>query len=128
MSSRVDDLEPITREMCLAFLDDVKDAGLDVRVTQTLRTMDQQAALYAQGRTLPGPIVTKAMPGQSAHSWGCAFDVCFGGPEPFSDKHPWAQIGAIGKSVGLAWGGDFKSITDRPHFERPDWRTVAEAA
>ncbi|CAH2213223.1 M15 family metallopeptidase [Tepidibacter aestuarii] len=25
-------------------------------------------------------------------------------------------MGAIGKSIGLEWGGDFKSIKDRPHF------------
>ena len=128
MSSRVEDLEPITREMCLAFLDDVKDSGHNIRVTHTLRTMDEQAHLYAKGRTLGGSIVTNAKPGDSPHNWGCAFDICFAGLEPFSDQHPWQGVGAIGKSCGLVWGGDFKSIVDRPHFERPDWRVVREAA
>ncbi len=28
----------------------------------------------------------------------------------------------MGKSLGLSWGGDWKSIQDEPHFElRPDW-------
>src|SRR5579864_7089095 len=49
--------------------------GVQVEVCQGLRTWPQQAALYAQGRTTPGPIVTKAKPEQSWHTFGCAFDV-----------------------------------------------------
>ena len=128
MSVRLDDLEPITRQMARKFLDDSLTAGLLLKVTQTLRTMEEQSALYARGRSLPGPIVTHAQAGQSAHNWGCAFDVCFDGPEPYSEKHPWDTMGGIGKSVGLVWGGDFKNIVDRPHFERSDWRSVREAA
>ena len=38
------------------------------------RTMEEQAGLYAKGRTKPGKIVTKAKPGQSYHNYGLAFD------------------------------------------------------
>lgn len=38
------------------------------------RTMEEQAALYAIGRTSPGKIVTKARPGESYHNHGLAFD------------------------------------------------------
>lgn len=29
----------------------------------------------------------------------------------------WQRMGAIGKSFGLAWGGDWKDTRDCPHFE-----------
>jgi D-alanyl-D-alanine carboxypeptidase len=45
-----------------------------VRIVQSLRTFDEQAKLYAQGRTTTGPIVTNAKPGQSLHNYGVA---CF---------------------------------------------------
>ena len=38
------------------------------------RTMEEQAGLYAKGRTKPGKIVIKAKPGQSYHNYGLAFD------------------------------------------------------
>jgi len=28
-------------------------------------------------------------------------------------------VGAIGKSVGLEWGGDWTRLPDRPHFQLP---------
>ena len=79
MSSRIEDLEPQTQALCLAFLQDCEEAGISLRVTHTMRTMDEQAKLYAQGRTLPGAVVTRARPGQSPHNYGMAFDVCFAG-------------------------------------------------
>ena len=30
-------------------------------------------------------------------------------------------MGAIGVSIGLEWGGNWKSIVDKPHFQLPDW-------
>ena len=35
------------------------------------------------------------------------------------------QVGAIAKSVGLGWGGDWTSIKDRPHLYLPDWGSTA---
>ena len=29
----------------------------------------------------------------------------------------WARIGAIGLTIGFRWGGEFRLIKDRPHFE-----------
>jgi hypothetical protein len=42
------------------------------RITDTLRTFQEQEMLYANGRTKPGKIVTKAKPGQSYHNYGLA--------------------------------------------------------
>lgn len=132
MSARIEDLEPITRAMCEKFM--AKAAGIArVRVTHTLRTMDEQAHLYAQGRTLPGPIVTKAKPGQSAHNYGMAFDICFVGAVPYPEATDprWHALGILGEELGLSWGGPNgkgdRFTFDRPHFERAGWREAARA-
>lgn len=126
MSSKLEDLEPITRGMCQRWLEDVTLAGLAVRITHTLRTLDEQAHLYAKGRTLPGPIVTNARPGQSAHNHGMAFDFCFAGAMPYPPPEDirWNQAGEIGEKLGLEWGGRWKTLQDRPHFQRPRWREL----
>ena len=134
MSARIEDLEPQTQAMCLALLQDCEDEGIALRVTHTLRTMDEQAKLYAQGRTLPGPVVTRAKPGQSPHNYGMAFDVCFAGKTPYpKETDPrWLKIGQIGEGLGLNWGGPNgkgdRFTFDRPHFERKDWRQAAALA
>ena len=130
MSRDVNALADAIRPLCLQFLDRCTAQGFPVFVTQTRRTMDEQAALYAQGRTTPGKVVTNAKPGTSAHNFGLAFDIAWrtaeGGvtwdaPEPDG----WEMVGAIGTDLGLVWGGDFSRFPDRPHFEMAGWRTVA---
>lgn len=95
--------------------------GIRLRITSTFRTRDEQAQLYAQGRTTPGSIVTNAPPGTSRHESGRAFDVVplnvEGQPEWGSPQ--WERVGAMGRSLGLEWGGDWKTFKDRPHFQLP---------
>ena len=134
MSARIEDLEPVTRAMCEKFMAETLMKGIALRVTHTLRTMDEQARLYAQGRTLPGPIVTRAKAGQSPHNFGMAFDVCFVGRQPYPPETDprWLQIGRLGEALGLSWGGPNgkgdRFTFDRPHFERPDWKLAKEGA
>ena len=45
------------------------------RFAYTLRTFKEQNAIYAQGRTTPGSIVTYAKGGQSYHNYGMAIDI-----------------------------------------------------
>lgn len=82
--------------------------------------MDQQQLLYNQGRTSPGSVVTNAPPGDSYHNFGLAFDAVPRAYKALPGWNPsgeyWQRIGAIGKSLGLTWGGDF-STQDKPHFE-----------
>ena len=49
--------------------------GVTIEVISGLRSWAQQAALFAQGRTKPGRIVTKARPGSSWHNYGLAIDL-----------------------------------------------------
>ena len=96
-----------------------KAAGLNVLITETYRTKQEQDTLYAQGRTTPGNIVTNAKYPKSPHCWGVAFDFCRNvrGREYDDSDGFFRKCGDIGKSLGLAWGGDFRSIVDKPHLE-----------
>jgi peptidoglycan L-alanyl-D-glutamate endopeptidase CwlK len=94
--------------------------GIEIRVTQGLRTWAEQAALYAQGRTAPGSVVTNAQPGYSWHNFGLAVDVApFDGgvPEWNTSQPAWGRIIAIGESLGLFSGDEFHAIKDEPHFQ-----------
>jgi len=109
-------------------------AGIAVLVTQGLRTWEEQDALYAKGRTVPPIgkkyIVTKAKGGQSYHNFGLAFDIVVLdslGKADWDTNHPgWKKAGDLGKSVGLEWGGDWKSFKDLPHFQYTGGLTLEE--
>ena len=103
-------------------IDNLAKAGMQVEVVQGLRTVAEQDALFAQGRTKPGKVVTNARGGQSNHNYGIAVDVV-----PFADGKPnwdapnsiWIAIGGEAEKVGLEWGGNWKKFLDRPHIQLP---------
>jgi peptidoglycan L-alanyl-D-glutamate endopeptidase CwlK len=101
-----------------------------VLVTQGLRTYAEQDALYAEGRTAPGKIVTNARGGQSNHNFGTAYDVvpidANGQPIWNTSDSAWSTIETIGKGLGLEWGGDFTSIHDIPHWQLTGGVSLAE--
>lgn len=92
-----------------------------LRVTQGLRTWSEQAALYAQGRTAPGKIVTNAAPGHSWHNFGLACDVApmnQAGQPDWNTSHPvWQRIVYLGTSLGLESGAQWRTFPDWPHFQ-----------
>lgn len=109
----------------IQLVEECRKQGLLVSIGDTLRTVAEQDELYAQGRTKPGNIVTNS-PGSSYssyHMWGTAFDIYRNdGKGSYNDTDDFfGKAGAIGKGIGLEWGGDWKSIIDRPHFQLPDW-------
>lgn len=124
-------LDPSIQSMARELLQRAANVGIDLVVTQGLRTNAEQQALYDQGRTTEGPIVTNAPPGSSWHNFGLAFDVAVLSPEGKAtwpnDSALWDRIGQLGKASGLTWGGDFASIKDRPHFEYHPGVTLADA-
>lgn len=81
-------------------------------------TPAEQQALFASGAK-----VTNAPALLSYHNYGLAFDVV---PEDYialPNWNPmgplWSQVGAIGESLGLEWGGRW-SKPDEPHFQIPE--------
>jgi len=88
-------------------------------LTCTFRSNEEQAKLYAQGRTTPGAKVTNAKPGQSKHNVfpSNAFDIAF----IIAGKLDWnpdlfKKFSDIVKPMGVKWGGDWR-MKDLPHFE-----------
>ncbi|MFD2609564.1 phage tail tape measure protein [Deinococcus taklimakanensis] len=87
--------------------------GLQPFINEGARTMERQAALYAQGRTTPGNIVTNAKPGQSLHNYGVAADIYWRDPKTgkivsFTDPRALEAAKALGQLAnknGLLWGG-----------------------
>ena len=136
-SRSLDDLHPRVNVMAEALLARCAAAGIPLTVSYTLRSMERQAELYAQGRTAPGPIVTRARPGYSFHNYGLALDVVptellalprWGDtPEHHARTDQlWRQVGVIGIALGFRWGGAFSRIRDRPHFEWSGGLTLAD--
>lgn len=118
-SRKLEDLTPRMQVLCKSFIASCKKQGIDVLITSTYRDNESQDALYAQGRTKPGSKVTNAKAGQSVHNWREAFDACVlkDGKPDWNDIAKYNQIGAIGKALGLEWGGDWVSFKDLPHFQ-----------
>lgn len=113
-------LHPDFREPALRAFGRADQRGLKITITSSLRTYAEQEELYAQGRTKPGDVVTKARPGYSYHNFGLAFDfaVIKDGRLLWDEKHPhWTEFVRIAKAEGLAWGGDWQSFRDYPHVE-----------
>ena len=99
---------------------DVLAPQLSLQVTQGLRTVAEQDALYAQGRTTPGAIVTKATGYQSAHVYGYAVDlvpedITPGVPDWDAGNPAWVKMLACGLACGLAEGAGWEH-KDNPHF------------
>lgn len=126
-SRKIEDLHPHVASLCRKFIEQCKEAGVEVLVTSTYRDHESQNALYAQGRTAPGKIVTKAKGGQSFHNHKVAFDVVplVNGKAIWNDEGLWRKIGQIGQEVGLEWGGNWK-FQDKPHFQYTGGLTLAD--
>lgn len=66
-SRNIMDLHPKVQVMANAMVQACNKAGFDILITSTYRDAESQNALYAQGRTTKGSIVTNAKAGQSWH-------------------------------------------------------------
>lgn len=111
-----------------------------VRITQGLRTFQEQNNLYALGRTKPGKKVTQAKAGQSVHNYGFAVDICLviNGETASWDTAKdwdndtiadWYECVKIFAKFGWDWGGNWKTFKDLPHFEKKDfsnWKKLSK--
>ena len=118
-------LHPDLQEKVYQLIALCEKKGLKIGIGECLRTVAEQDALYAQGRTKPGNRVTNARGStySSQHQWGIAFDFyrndgtgAFNMADGFFDK-----VGALAGSIGLGWGGNWKSPVDKPHLYLPWW-------
>jgi peptidoglycan hydrolase-like protein with peptidoglycan-binding domain len=125
---RLEGLQPGMRKLAEQAFEKAAAQNVDVFVVSALRTYEEQQRLYAQGRETAGSIVTNAKPGESYHNFGLAFDfaVVKNGRAVWDQNHPdWKAFVAIGKGLGLDWGGDWRTFKDYPHLQQGDAPTLA---
>jgi peptidoglycan L-alanyl-D-glutamate endopeptidase CwlK len=135
---RVESLHPAIREEVKDLIikaEKLISSNRAVRIVQGLRTFEEQQALYDQGRTKPGPIVTNAKPGSSYHQYGLAIDFAIlvdkdgnGTYDELSwdikmdnDKDgtaDWLEVVKVFEEAGYVWGGKWTSIKDYPHLQK----------
>lgn len=107
------------------------ELGFGMMVTEGLRSDARQAALYAQGRTTPGKIVTNAdgVNDKSKHQkqedgWGHAVDSAFlddpttAKVETYDENMPWELYALAAEKLGLTAGYRWRSPHDPPHVEK----------
>lgn len=124
-------LHPVFRERLVLLSEALARRGMQAMITDGLRTVAEQDALFAQGRTKPGPKVTNARGGQSNHNYGLAVDmypvingkifvdVPKGASVEFRRTFNAIQdaIGEESERLGLFWGARFHGISDTPHVQ-----------
>lgn len=133
MARDIAQLHPKLQEKAEELVKLCKKNGITIKIGECFRSVKEQNDLYAQGRTKPGSIVTnaKGTSYSSQHQWGIAFDffldMDIDGDGKKSDdafnnkKKTFNKVGKLAKSIGLGWGGDWKSPVDMPHVYLPDW-------
>ncbi len=119
-------VHPVLAAKVNAAADALAARGIYFRVAQAMRSYAAQDALFAQGRTAPGEIVTNARGGYSNHNFGCAVDcypflvACTGQLDWNAESPLFEAMVAALKAEGLAWGGDWETLKDYPHFQLAD--------
>ena len=135
---RIKLLHPKLKDEALEIYEEICEAlkgRAECRFSFTLRTFAEQNDLFAQGRTKPGAIVTRAKGGQSWHNYGLAVDIVLivGGKASWDIKtdfdkdgrSDWMEVVDIFKRYGWEWGGDWKFF-DAPHFQKTFGMSINE--
>lgn len=124
--ARLQSLVPELQEAVRKAAGILEAEGIVFRIVQGFRTWAEQDALYAQGRTAPGAVVTRARGGQSAHNFGIAVDctpdltgTMEDGFQPnWNASDPsWVRMEDVMESCGLSAGAKWRTFPDNPHFE-----------
>ncbi len=113
-------LAPAMREAVAAAEAACAAAKLPVLRFETFRSRLRQEWLFAQGRTVVPPtrIVTKASSAiRSWHGDGLAVDFIHPQLHWKAPEQWWRDVAAIIVPCGLAWGGDWPTLPDVPHYQ-----------
>lgn len=123
-------MNPVVKESALELIKRAYKEGIYVQISSGFRSFADQNALYAQGRTKSGNVVTNARGGYSNHNFGLAIDYFLvsddGSKALWTVNDKWRRVAAIGKELGFAWGGDWSSFRDYPHLEMTGGLSTAQ--
>lgn len=116
--------EGFRQRLLMVFKQMKEQHGYEMVLLEGYRSPERQARLAALG-----PSVTQAGPFESLHQYGMAADCAFmrEGRIVVSERDPWAmrgyeKYGEAARSIGLTWGGDWRSLKDYGHVE---WRNTS---
>lgn len=122
------ELHPIVEEKKEELVKQAEEIGISVIITDGFRSVEEQDAIYQQGRETDGNIVTYAKGGESYHNYGLAIDFAlltnddnviwdleYDGNQ--NGKSDWNEVVEIAKELGFSWGGDFTRFKDYPHLQ-----------
>jgi peptidoglycan L-alanyl-D-glutamate endopeptidase CwlK len=134
---RIAKLHPDVRAEVQAIALGLWQGDVYLRITHGLRTWEEQAVLYAIGRTTRGRIVTKAKAGQSYHNYGLAIDFCVLTPQKRASWNrdedfngdavaDYIHVVVAVKYKGWEMGGDWTSFKDYPHLQKTFGHKVSE--
>lgn len=102
-------LHPRLAELAYQFINELRTAGVPAHITSSRRTTTEQARLVRAGLS-NNP--------RSKHLTGLAFDFdILGFGRNQIPRQVLDAIGAYGESLGMKWGGRWKSPYDPGHFE-----------
>ncbi|WP_379161307.1 M15 family metallopeptidase [Paenibacillus sp. sgz5001063] len=137
-AARLGGLHPVLLAAANVLIQRCYAKGIPIVITQGMRTIAEQNALYAQGRTQKGTIVTNARGGSSYHNYGLAMDFALllpGGQNVSWDMNlngdgdklaDWQEVVQEAKKLGFEWGGDWTSFKDYSHLQMAFGLTVAQ--
>lgn len=128
----LNNLKGIHPQLVSVMKEAIKNTPVDFTITDGVRTVAEQQALYAKGRTASGRIVTNAdgIRNKSNHQakadgYGYAVDLYpyYNGTVHVNDDIRLREIAkhilkvAKGMGIKVDWGGNWKNFKDYPHFE-----------
>jgi peptidoglycan L-alanyl-D-glutamate endopeptidase CwlK len=142
---RLATVHPSLRNEVLEIYADIAEAlsGKAIcRIAHGIRSFAEQDALFAQGRTKGGKIVTNAKGGESYHNYGLAVDIVLlkdtDGNGTFDTASwetnvdfdgdgmaDWQEIVKVFKMYGWEAGIDWK-FRDAPHFQKTFGKSIKE--
>ncbi len=121
-------LHPTVAEAKDKLISQTKANGITIIITDGFRSIAEQDALFEQGRTTDGNIVTNVRGGDSYHNYGLAIDFAlqledgsviwdleYDGND--NGKADWMEVVEIAKKLGFTWGGDWDNFRDYPHLQ-----------
>jgi D-alanyl-D-alanine carboxypeptidase len=127
----IDTLAPYFQKRVRGWCTEMVNSKIPPLIYCGFRSYEQQAALFALGRSAPGRIITKARPGESFHNHGLAYDWAPLKPSPKDHTLltiDWEDDTAfrIGEHIGLSF--ELAAISwETGHLqaaEYPSWRDI----
>jgi peptidoglycan L-alanyl-D-glutamate endopeptidase CwlK len=105
----------------------VVNAGFNLRTLSGTRSYAEQDALFEQGRSKPGPLVTHARGGESNHNFGLAWDIGLFATDGsyLAESALYDGVPRAGLLPVLEWGGNWPTFKDRPHYQLATGKDMA---